>query len=124
MVTADNGHHSITRNSSFFKAVSLQEVEDLPLHDITGDDIRFETSHYDEPQSQPSQDQVLQGLPKPTHQLYPAGLQVEQPCSPAMNEVSSSPPPSRLQAHSQTNDHPHIVTTSGRIVIPSNKYTC
>ncbi|GFO17917.1 transposon ty3-g Gag-Pol polyprotein [Plakobranchus ocellatus] len=28
MVTADNGHHSITRNSSFFKAVSRQEIED------------------------------------------------------------------------------------------------
>ncbi|GFO26905.1 hypothetical protein PoB_005341000 [Plakobranchus ocellatus] len=48
MVIADNGHHSIIRNSSFFKAVVLQEVEDLPLHDMTtDDDIRFETGHSD-----------------------------------------------------------------------------
>ncbi|GFO29264.1 hypothetical protein PoB_005576900 [Plakobranchus ocellatus] len=128
MVTAANGHHSITRNSSFFKAVLRQEIEDPPLHDITDDDIRFETgqsdNHCDEPQSQPSQDQVLQASTKPTHVLYPAGLQVERPCSPAVDEVPSSPPPSRLQAHSQTNDHPHTVTRSGRVVIPPNKYTC
>lgn len=43
MVAANNGHHSISRNSSFFKTVLLQEGEEIPLQDMLTGNIGFES---------------------------------------------------------------------------------
>ena len=104
MVTATNSKHTVTRNSSFFKAVPLHDVHQEP------DKPELESDSEDDDSSRPH----LQ-----THHQRSTPIQSEQVHSPPDEDLSSPPP---TLEHTRIT-HPNLITRSGRVVKKPSRFT-
>ena len=107
MFTATNSQYTVTRNSSLFKAVPLQDVHQEP----------------DKPELAPdSEDDDSSRDPLQTHHQRSAPIQSEQVQLPPDEDLSSSP---LTREHTRITHptHPNLITRSGRVVKKPSRFT-
>ncbi|GFR80235.1 transposon Ty3-G Gag-Pol polyprotein [Elysia marginata] len=142
MVTAKRGTHRIVRNSSYFKQIPYQQVEEEEEIDTDTEDIPIPETHkqqYPQPHAEPRSSlptrspRATQVRPRLASSYSPHSSRQAQspqstsPTSPTLVEQSNSPkrvmqPPRSYSPTRQTCPYTTI-TKSGRAVNPPNKYT-